>query len=179
MLFKTILNTIFVASVTTLVHGIDLCAWPNTQACSGIAVCCFGLAKNACCGNLPQTVGFSISYNPLEISIAFGQAWTRSDCRDPGGIGTNQVGPGDRCWNGLGVAKTNSMSWANSGDRRRFSGNNTDTVSPNAFVYTKDGVEKAIKIPGHDGAIDTLFELYQKGDFATLDGYDTIKRTGE
>jgi hypothetical protein len=71
------------------------------------------------------------------------------------------------------------MAWANFGDRRRFDGNSTETVSPNAFVFTHNGVEKAIRIPEHSGAVDTLFELYQKGDFATLEGYETIERTGE
>jgi hypothetical protein len=70
------------------------------------------------------------------------------------------------------------MSWANSGDRRRFDGNITEIVSPNAFIFTSNGVEKAIRIPEHSGAVDTLFELYQKGDFAALDGYETIERTG-
>ncbi|KAJ7257145.1 hypothetical protein C8J57DRAFT_1002472, partial [Mycena rebaudengoi] len=167
MHIKNIFAIIVVASITTLVQGIDLCAWPSTESCSGIAICCFGLQKNGCCSNLPANVGFSISYNPLESSNAFGQAWTRSDCRDPGGIGTNAVGPGDRCYNGHGV-KANSMAWANFGDRRRFDGNSTETVSPNAFVYTTNGVEKAIRIPEHPGSIDTLFELHQKGDFATL-----------
>ncbi|KAJ7912698.1 hypothetical protein B0H13DRAFT_2474308 [Mycena leptocephala] len=176
MLFKNKFAIIVVASVTTIVQGIDLCAWPSTQACSGIALCCFNLAKNGCCANLPSNVGFSISYNPLPSSIAFGQAWTQPTCTDPGGIGTNQIGPGDRCWNGQGV-KANSMSWANSGDRRRFDGNITETISPNAFVFTNNGVEKAIRIPENSGAVDTLFELYQKGDFAALEGYETIERT--
>ncbi|KAJ7912691.1 hypothetical protein B0H13DRAFT_2659915 [Mycena leptocephala] len=176
MLFRNKFAIIVVTSVTTIFQGIDLCAWPSTQACSGIALCCFNLAKNGCCANLPSNVGFSISYNPLPSSIAFGQAWTQPACTDPGGIGTNQIGPGDRCWNGQGV-KANSMSWANSGDRRRFDGNITETVSLNAFVFTNNGVEKAIRIPEHSGAVDTLFELYQKGDFATLEGYETIERS--
>jgi hypothetical protein len=87
-------TTIVLASVTTLVHGIDLCAWPSANACSGIATCCFGVAKNACCSNLIQTVGFSTSYRPLESTVAFTQAWTSSDC-GAWPIGTNQVGPGD------------------------------------------------------------------------------------
>ncbi|KAJ7343868.1 hypothetical protein DFH08DRAFT_871371 [Mycena albidolilacea] len=177
MLFNNIFTIIVVASVATLVHGIDLCAWPSANSCSGIATCCFGVAKNACCGNLIQTVGFSVSYRPLESAVAFGQAWTSSNC-GAGPIGTNQVGPGDRCWTGLGV-KANSIAWANFGDARRAAAerNFTETVSPNAFVFSNKGVEKAIRIPEYSGAIDTLIELYQKGDFATLEGYETIERT--
>ncbi|KAJ7237355.1 hypothetical protein C8J57DRAFT_1087622 [Mycena rebaudengoi] len=179
MLFNNIFITTVVASVATLVHGIDLCAWPSAQSCTGFATCCFGVAKNSCCGNLPQTVGFAASYNPLESAVAFGQAWTSSNC-GAGPIGTNVVGPGDRCWTGLGTTKANSIAWANFGDRRRVAaeGNFTETVSPNAFVFINKGVEKAIRIPEHPGAIDTLTELYQKGDFAALEGYEAIERTG-
>jgi hypothetical protein len=45
-------------------------------------------------------------------------------------------------------------------------------------VFNNKGVEKAIRIPEHSGAIDTLIELYQKGDFVTLEGYEAIERTG-
>ncbi|KAJ7051396.1 hypothetical protein C8F01DRAFT_1237258 [Mycena amicta] len=186
-MFNSKFNTIVVLTMTTLVVGIDLCAWPSTQACLGFATCCFGVSKNACCGNLAQTVGFSVSYRPLESAVAFGQAWTSSDC-GAGPIGTNQVGPGDRCWTGLGITKANSVAWANFGDRRRggsaggSGGNFTETVSPNAFVFkNKDGVQKAIRIPDHEqpGAVDALIELYQKGDFAALEGpgYEAIERT--
>ncbi|KAJ7259253.1 hypothetical protein C8J57DRAFT_1233617 [Mycena rebaudengoi] len=131
--------------------------------------------KNACCGNLVQTVGFAASYNPLESAVAFGQAWTSSNC-GAGPIGTNKVGPGDSCWTGLGQQKANSIAWANFGDRRRDV-NSTEIVSPNAFVFTNKGVEKALRIPEDSGAIDTLVELYKKGDFAALEGYETIERT--
>ncbi|KAJ7342724.1 hypothetical protein DFH08DRAFT_873426, partial [Mycena albidolilacea] len=147
MLFSNIFTIIVVASVATLVHGIDLCAWPSANACSGIATCCFGVAKNACCGNLIKL--------PLESAVAFGQAWTSSNC-GAGPIGTNQVGPGDRCWTGLGL-KANSIAWANFGDARRAAaeGNFTEIISPNGFVFSNKG----------------------KGDFATLEGYEAIERT--
>ncbi|KAJ7907943.1 hypothetical protein B0H13DRAFT_2273544 [Mycena leptocephala] len=169
MLFNNIFTVIVVASVATLVHGIDLCAWPSANSCSGIATCCLGVAKNACCGSLVQTVGFSASYRPLESAVAFYQAWTSSNCGD-GPIATNQVGPGDRCWTGLGT-KANSIAWANFGDARRAAAEET-------LWRPHKGVEKAIRIPEHSGAIDTLIELYQKGDFATLEGYQAIERTG-
>ncbi|KAJ7863846.1 hypothetical protein B0H13DRAFT_2281989 [Mycena leptocephala] len=138
----------------------------------------FRCGKNSCCGSLVQTVGFSASYRPLESAVAFDQAWTSSNCGD-GPIATNQVGPGDRCWTGLGT-KANSIAWANFGDARRAAAerNFMETVSPNAFVFSHKGVEKAIQIPEHSGAIDTLIELYQKGDFATLEGYQASERTG-
>ncbi|KAJ7259432.1 hypothetical protein C8J57DRAFT_1233781 [Mycena rebaudengoi] len=62
------------------------------------------------------------------------------------------------------------MAWANFGDRRRFDGDSTEIVSPNAFVFTNKGVEKALRIPEDSGTIDTLFELCKKG-------YETIART--
>jgi hypothetical protein len=78
----------------------------------------------------------------------------------------------------LGQQKANSIAWANFGDRRRDV-NSTEIVSPNAFVFTNKGVEKALRIPEDSGAINTLVELYKKGDFAALEGYETIERTGE
>jgi hypothetical protein len=45
-------------------------------------------------------------------------------------------------------------------------------------MFSNKGVEKAIWIPEHSRAINALIELYQKGDFATLKGYEAIERTG-
>ncbi|KAJ7571934.1 hypothetical protein C8J56DRAFT_1083817 [Mycena floridula] len=178
MFFKNIFTATIVASVT-LVKAIDLCAWPSSNSCTGFATCCFNQPRGACCASLAQTVGFSVSYRPLEDSTAFGEAWTASDCKS-GGIGTGQVGPGDRCWNGLGT-KANSIAWAHFGDPspRDLSAKNSTCTAPNAFVFTSNGVEKAIKIPGDAGAVDTLIDLYQKGDFATLEGFEAAEFSRE
>ncbi|KAJ7053324.1 hypothetical protein C8F01DRAFT_1235814 [Mycena amicta] len=174
-MFNSKFNTIVVLTMTTLVVGIDLCAWPSTQACLGFATCCFGVSKNACCGNLAQTVGFSVSYTRGPVAIAARARLART--RLALGIGAGR---------GWGQRRI-SVAWANFGDRRRGSGSGgnfteteTVTVSPNAFVFkNKDGVQKAIRIPEHEqpGAVDALIELYLKGDFAALEGpaYEAIE----
>ncbi|KAJ7653716.1 hypothetical protein DFH06DRAFT_1133848 [Mycena polygramma] len=163
MFSKTLLSFIFASFAA--VKAVDLCAYSSTEGCSGSALCCFDAAEHLCCNEFTAEYGFAIGYTSLPGPVSDGQAWTGGNCVD-GPIFTGETGTGDKCFVG---GKTNSISWTNTAGKRANPGPNA-TAQPNVFKFTANGVEKAVKIPAGEGAVDAViahiqgWEFYWSGD---------------
>jgi hypothetical protein len=164
---------ITIATILTMVNGqaLTLCAWSDTLGCDNVGVCC-SIGVNNCCGNIPQGFGFSISYAGLPGPVSDGQAWTSTDCT-AGGIITQQIGTGDKCWVGAGL-KASSMAWTHAASKRDESESlnargSISVASPDIFRYSVNNVAKAIKFP--DGDFDKIYGFYKAGNYSALGAY--------
>ncbi|KAJ6492722.1 hypothetical protein C8R47DRAFT_1070275 [Mycena vitilis] len=166
-MFSKVLLTLAIAALAT-VNAVNVCSYSNTLGCSGTAICCDSLAEHRCC-LIPNTgFGFSILYDLLPGPVSDGQAWTGNNCVD-GPVFTDQVGTGAKCFVGVGE-KINSVAWTNTASKRATTGP-METMQANVFKYTLNGAEKAVEIPAIDGAVDTILNLYQAGNFTGLAMY--------
>ncbi|KAJ7653719.1 hypothetical protein DFH06DRAFT_1330436 [Mycena polygramma] len=174
-MFSQTLLTFAIASLAA-VKAVDVCSYSNTLGCSGTSLCCKGVAEHICCEVPNAGFGFSIAYNGLPGPVSDGQAWTSSNCVD-GGVFTDQVGTGNKCYVGAGTKINSSVAaarlaiaWTNTASKRATVGP-METMQVNVFKYTAEGVEKAIQIPAVDGAVDAVLNLYKAGNFTGLATY--------
>ncbi|KAJ7130345.1 hypothetical protein C8R44DRAFT_731876 [Mycena epipterygia] len=164
-MFHKLLIATLAAIALAQVHAVDVCSWSDDLSCGGVATCCLNLPANQCCGNVAQGFGFSVSYSNLPGLVSDGQAWTSSDC-GAGGIVTQQIGTGTKCWRGAGT-KAGSTSWTNHASKRSVG----ECLTPNVFKFTHNGVQKAVQIPSDDGALDKLVGFAKAGNFSALAAY--------
>ena len=170
-MFKPIFTTVVLATSIVLVKSVDVCAWSNTIACSGSAVCCNNLGANVCCDIATQGFGYSISYDGLLAPVSAGQAWQSNNC-GAGAIDVAQVGTGNKCWVGGGSVVAGSMAWTHAASRRSaIAKRNGECSTPDTLRFTVNGVAKAIKIPADAGAVDVVVGLLNAGNFTALEAY--------
>ncbi|KAJ7760764.1 hypothetical protein B0H14DRAFT_2540133 [Mycena olivaceomarginata] len=167
MFSKTLLA--FAIASATVVSAVDLCGYSDTLGCSGAALCCRNASQHFCC-SFVAGFGFSVQYTNLPGVVSDGQAWTSSNCV-AGGVFTDQIGTGTKCFVSGGAQKINSASWTNTASKGVVDAVVPGIITPNIFKFTVDGVEKRVPIPAGEDSIEAMLALYKAGNFTGLEAF--------
>ncbi|KAJ8474363.1 hypothetical protein ONZ45_g15976 [Pleurotus djamor] len=143
--------------------AVNMIGYPDTISCTDVSFECDGFSAGGCCGPFPPAFGFSVKFTGLP------NAGQGNVFRDDGNFCTSLIasvfGPGDRCWNGGGFDRMNSVFWSTPGvfDKRE----DMECTPPNRFSFVDEkGVKARIMVP--NGHADGVAEMFKKKDFAGL-----------
>ncbi|KAJ7938838.1 hypothetical protein B0H13DRAFT_2301487 [Mycena leptocephala] len=104
----------------------------------------------------------------MEHPVRMFKLLSSTDCVS-GPIFTDQIVTGNKCFVGAGT-KINSVVWTNSASKGAADAVG-ETMQPNVFKFTMEGVDKSIQIPAVEGAIDTILIMYKAGNFTGIEAY--------